>query len=61
MENILENVETSVTLILLIAVVVLILRMAIKIIPEYERGVLFRLGRLVSVKGAGTDHYYSCC
>ncbi len=53
MENILENVETSVTLILLIAVVVLILRMAIKIIPEYERGVLFRLGRLVSVRGPG--------
>lgn len=30
-----------------------LLSMAVKIIPEYERAVLFRLGRLVSVKGPG--------
>lgn len=30
-----------------------LLKMAVKIFPEYERGVLFRLGRLVSVKGPG--------
>ncbi len=30
-----------------------LLKMAVKIIPEYERGVLFRLGRLVGVKGPG--------
>ena len=37
----------------LIVLAVLILSMAIKILPEYERAVLFRLGRLVSVKGPG--------
>ena len=37
-----------------IVVVVLILAsMAIKIVPEYERGVLFRLGRLVGQRGPG--------
>ena len=30
-----------------------LLKMAIKVFPEYERGVLFRLGRLVAVKGPG--------
>lgn len=30
-----------------------LLRMAVRIFPEYERGVLFRLGRLVTVKGPG--------
>ena len=30
-----------------------LIKSAVKIIPEYERGVLFRLGRLVSVKGPG--------
>ncbi len=30
-----------------------LLAMAVKIFPEYERGVLLRLGRLVSVKGPG--------
>lgn len=32
---------------------VLILASAIKILREYERGVVFRLGRLISVKGPG--------
>jgi regulator of protease activity HflC (stomatin/prohibitin superfamily) len=37
-----------------IAVIVLILIfMAIKIVTEYERGVIFRLGRLVGAKGPG--------
>ena len=31
----------------------IILPMAIKIVPEYERGVLFRLGRLVGQRGPG--------
>ncbi|UCD10328.1 MAG: slipin family protein [Dehalococcoidales bacterium] len=31
----------------------MILSMAIKIVPEYERGVLFRLGRLVGQRGPG--------
>ncbi len=36
-----------------IVLLVVILASAIKIIPEYERAVLFRLGRLVGVKGPG--------
>jgi len=38
---------------ILVILLVIILGSAIKIIPEYERAVLFRLGRLVSVKGPG--------
>jgi regulator of protease activity HflC (stomatin/prohibitin superfamily) len=33
--------------------VLLILSMAIKIVTEYERGVIFRLGRLIGAKGPG--------
>jgi regulator of protease activity HflC (stomatin/prohibitin superfamily) len=34
-------------------VVIILLAMTIKVVPEYERGVLFRLGRLVGAKGPG--------
>ena len=38
----------------IIAVIALIfISMAIKIVTEYERGVIFRLGRLVGAKGPG--------
>lgn len=37
----------------IIVILVAILGAAIKIIPEYERAVLFRLGRLAGVKGPG--------
>ncbi|MFQ6033583.1 MAG: slipin family protein [Candidatus Bipolaricaulia bacterium] len=43
----------SVTLIFIIAVIVLFLVSAVKIVREYERGVIFRLGRLVGAKGPG--------
>ena len=33
--------------------VVVVLSMTIKIVPEYERGVIFRLGRLLGAKGPG--------
>jgi len=33
--------------------VLILLAMTIKVVPEYERGVLFRLGRLVGAKGPG--------
>ncbi|HNX28772.1 MAG TPA: slipin family protein [Syntrophomonadaceae bacterium] len=36
-----------------IILAVAILSMSIKVIPEYERAVLFRLGRLVNVRGPG--------
>lgn len=41
------------TIIIVVILVILILSSAIKIIPEYERAVLFRLGRLAGVKGPG--------
>ncbi len=34
-------------------VVILILRAAVKVLKEYERGVIFRLGRLIGEKGPG--------
>ena len=37
----------------IILAVFIILPMSIKIVPEYERGVLFRLGRLVGQRGPG--------
>jgi regulator of protease activity HflC (stomatin/prohibitin superfamily) len=40
--------------IVIIAFIVLIfISMAVKVVPEYERGVLFRLGRLVGARGPG--------
>ncbi|MBJ6723247.1 slipin family protein [Geomesophilobacter sediminis] len=38
---------------ILLAVLVALLSNAIKILPEYERGVLFRLGRVRTVRGPG--------
>ena len=40
-------------LIFVIVVVVLFLWAAIKILKEYERGVIFRLGRVIKAKGPG--------
>ncbi len=37
----------------IIIIVVILLAMSVKIIAEYERAVLFRLGRLVGVRGPG--------
>jgi len=38
---------------IIVLAVLVILSMAIKIVTEYERGVIFRLGRLVGAKGPG--------
>ncbi len=38
---------------IIIFVVLIIVSMAVKIVQEYERGVIFRLGRLVGAKGPG--------
>lgn len=40
-------------LILVVVLVVLFLSQAIKILREYERGVIFRLGRVIDTKGPG--------
>ncbi len=44
---------TGVVIGIVVFVVIIILSMAVKIVPEYERGVLFRLGRLVGQRGPG--------
>lgn len=41
------------TIVLIVALIISILRAAIKIVPEYERGVVFRLGRVQAAKGPG--------
>ncbi|MFC1915352.1 SPFH domain-containing protein [Chloroflexota bacterium] len=38
---------------IIVLAVLVILPMSVKIVPEYERGVLFRLGRLVGQRGPG--------
>jgi regulator of protease activity HflC (stomatin/prohibitin superfamily) len=43
----------SLTVLVVIALVVMFLASAIKILNEYERGVIFRLGRLINTKGPG--------
>src|SRR5437016_7501082 len=49
--------DTTIIIVLVISVIVLILLMvlfsAIRIVQEYERGVIFRLGRLIGAKGPG--------
>src|SRR5512136_1214858 len=37
----------------IVVIVIILISMAIKIVAEYERGVVFRLGRLVGAKGPG--------
>lgn len=37
----------------LIFIVIILLAQAIKVLPEYERGVVFRLGRFVGIRGPG--------
>ena len=38
---------------LIIALILVVISMAVKVVQEYERGVIFRLGRLVGAKGPG--------
>ena len=42
-----------IAIVAIVVVVFIILSMAIKIVAEYERGVIFRLGRLIGAKGPG--------
>lgn len=35
------------------AVLFILLSMSVKVVPEYERGVIFRLGRIIGAKGPG--------
>ncbi|HLT69574.1 MAG TPA: SPFH domain-containing protein, partial [Acidimicrobiales bacterium] len=36
-----------------LVVLIILVASAIRIVPEYERGVIFRLGRVVGAKGPG--------
>lgn len=47
------DLSALIAFIVVIGLVLFIVSSAIKIIPEYERGVIFRLGRLAGVKGPG--------
>ena len=38
---------------LLLFILLMVVLSAVKIVPEYERGVVFRLGRLVGARGPG--------
>ena len=46
----------SITTIAIIVLVIFFLSAALKILNEYERGVIFRLGRVIEAKGPGPDH-----
>jgi regulator of protease activity HflC (stomatin/prohibitin superfamily) len=45
--------QVPVVLIVIVVFVLIILSNAIRVLREYERGVIFRLGRLIAVKGPG--------
>jgi regulator of protease activity HflC (stomatin/prohibitin superfamily) len=47
------DIFNYVPVVFLFALCVMFLGSAVRILPEYERGVLFRLGRLVGVRGPG--------
>lgn len=51
MEEILSTLLSSAGILIVLAI--FILASAIKIVQEYERGVIFRLGRLIGAKGPG--------
>ncbi len=45
--------DNLIGVVVILGLLLLILRSAIKIVPEYERGVIFRLGRVTGAKGPG--------
>lgn len=45
--------EVSIYLVIIVLFVIFILSNSIKVLREYERGVIFRLGRLIDTKGPG--------
>jgi len=47
------DVSTIVIIVVIILFLLIVLPMAIKVVQEYERGVIFRLGRLTGAKGPG--------
>ena len=45
--------QSLITVAVVVVLVVALLSSAIKVVPEYQRGVIFRLGRLIGAKGPG--------
>jgi regulator of protease activity HflC (stomatin/prohibitin superfamily) len=45
--------ESLILLVIPLIFVVLLISAAVKVVQEYERGVIFRLGRLIGAKGPG--------
>ena len=45
--------NTTITLGIAVVFLLLVLFASVKIVPEYERGVVFRLGRVIDAKGPG--------
>jgi regulator of protease activity HflC (stomatin/prohibitin superfamily) len=45
--------EFLTTSVVVIIVAIILLTSAVKVVPEYQRGVIFRLGRLIGAKGPG--------
>ncbi len=42
-------------LLIMLVILLVLLASAVRVLREYERGVIFRLGRLVGSKGTGVD------
>lgn len=52
-ENLIEFIFSAGSTLGVLLIVVVLLTSAVKVIPEYQRGVVFRLGRLTGAKGPG--------
>ena len=52
-KDLVKEVRMAITVAAIVAIVLIFLMNAIRIVREYERGVIFRLGRLVGAKGPG--------
>ena len=46
-------IENLTSIVVIVAFIMAVFSMVIRILPEYERGVLFRLGRFIGVRGPG--------
>jgi len=52
-KDLVKEVRMAITIAAIVAIVLIFLMNAIRVVREYERGVIFRLGRLVGAKGPG--------
>lgn len=47
------DLSTLINIVIAAAIIIILVRSAVKVVPEYERGVVFRLGRVQPPKGPG--------